>query len=321
MTAGSRPGTRASTLALIAVAGLWGFSFVAVKGAVSAYPVVGFLFLRFLLGGVVLTGAALARSHSLESWWRVLKPDALLLGLVLAIAYLCQTVGLELGAAPAAAAVLTCLVVVITPGLEWATTGTAPGTRVAIGAAVALGGTALVCLGLPGAANSHPSTATLGFGLELIAAAAFAIQVFLVGRIGPSVPPITLGAWQLLVLAAVMAPALPFTGGLPSPSAMVLASVLFCGLGASAFGFAVQAAAQRRLSPIAAARILPIEPGIALVAGALAGEQELTPIALFGLSMLLGGVLVQGSTKARRFLAAAHHLVRLTRLAAAGGSG
>lgn len=37
--------------ALLLVVALWGVSFVVVRAAISSYPVVGFLVLRFLIGG------------------------------------------------------------------------------------------------------------------------------------------------------------------------------------------------------------------------------------------------------------------------------
>ena len=142
--------------------------------------------------------------------------------------------------------------------------------------------------------------------LELVAAAAFSLQVVLVGRLGQRVPAVALGAWQLLALAAVLALAVPFSGGLALPSMSVLADIIFCGLAASAFAFAVQAAAQQHISSSMAALIMAIEPGIAMVGGAVAGMQALTPLALLGLALLSGGSMAQSGDRALRL---ARHLI------------
>jgi drug/metabolite transporter (DMT)-like permease len=280
---------RLAVFGLVLAAAAWGISFVVTRGAVSSYPVVGFLFLRFAVGAGVLLVLVLLSPTSRGSWREAPKGMLLLLGAVLASAYLAQTLGLELGAGPGVAAALTSLVVVITPALEWALRGQAPDNRVIAGALLAVAGTLLVCLTVPiQSSASHPHAA-IGMALEVVAAAAFSLQVVLVGRLGHRVPAVALGAWQLLALAAVLGLAVPFTGGLALPSVSVLADIVFCGLAASAFAFAVQAAAQQHVSTSVAALIMAIEPGIAMVGGAVVGVQALTPLALLGLVLLSGG--------------------------------
>lgn len=287
-----------AVLGLVLAAAAWGLSFVVTRGAVRAYPVVGFLFLRFALGAGVLAGAALLSPASRGKWKGAPKGALLILGAVLAIAYLAQTLGLELGAAPGVAAALTSLVVVITPALEWAVRGKAPDIRIVVGTMLAVAGSLLLSLTVPiGSGSSHPQLA-LGMGLELVAAAAFSLQVVLVGRVGQRVPAVALGAWQLLALAAVLGLAVPFSGGLGVPSASVLTAIIFCGLAASAFAFAVQAAAQQHVSSSMAAMIMAIEPGIALVGGAVVGMQAVTPLALLGLALLSGGSAAPGGARA-----------------------
>ncbi len=301
-------------IGLVLAAAVWGASFVVTRGAVSSYPVVAFLFLRFAVGSAVLAVAWLLSPGSRGSWADAPKGRLLLLGVVLALAYLAQTLGLELGAAPGVAAALTSLVVVITPALEWALRGEAPDRRVVTGAMLAVGGSLLVCLTVPvPAGSSHPGPA-VGMALELVAAGAFSLQVVLVGRLGRRVPAVALGAWQLLALAAVLGLAVPFSGGLQLPSPSVLLDIVFCGLAASAFAFAVQAAAQQHVSSSVAALIMAIEPGIAMVGGAVAGMQALTPLALLGLVLLSGGSAASSADQvlglARRLFAPLRRLPR-----------
>lgn len=283
---------------LVLAAGAWGVSFVVTRGAVASYPVGGFLFLRFAVGGGVLAVAALVSPSTRSNWRAAPRRRLLFLGVVLAVAYLAQTVGLELGATPAVAAVLTSLAVVITPALEWGIGRRTPDMRVVAAASLALAGTLLVCLAVPSPSTPLPGHAALGMVLEVAAAIAFSLQVVLVGQLGHRVPAIALGAWQLLALATVLGVALPFTGGLAPLSPSVLMAVVFCGLAASAFAFAVQAAAQQHISSSTAALIMAIEPGIAMVGGAVAGIQAITPLALLGLVLLSSGSAAYGGRSA-----------------------
>ncbi|MGH7640611.1 MAG: DMT family transporter [Candidatus Dormibacteria bacterium] len=271
----------------------WGLSLVVTRGAVESYPLVGFLFLRFAVGALALGGVALCSARARRTWRSVPKARLLMLGLILAFAYLAQTVGLYLGASPGVAAALTSLVVVMTPLIEWALQRRTPGLGIWFGAFMALGGSLLVCLAVPAQIQGARSHELLGLLLEVGSAAGFSVQVVLVGRLGNRVPPVLLGAWQLLALALVLGLALPFSGGLPAPTPQVALAVVFCGLAASAFAFAVQAAAQRRISSSMAALIMAVEPGVALVAGAAAGMEALTPLALLGVAVLFGGSSVE----------------------------
>jgi drug/metabolite transporter (DMT)-like permease len=294
IAAGRPSRAQAAAAALLLVVALWGASFVVVRAAVAAYPVVGFLFLRMLLGGLALMVVAYLRPGSRPRWAQVPRRSLLGVGAALTVGYVTQTMGLALGAPAGVAATLTSLVVVLAPAWEWGMTGRAPDRRVVASSVLAVGGTILICHAAP-ASGAGTGDAILGIALEIVSAAAFALQVVLVGRLGESLSATALGGAQLLLVAVMLLPALPLAGGLPAPSAGVAAAVLFSALGASAFGFAVQAAAQKHLTTEAAAVIMATEPAFALVAAALSGEQQLGMAAAGGLGLLLLGVAAQGN--------------------------
>ena len=75
---------------LLTVTAVWGWTFVLVKDAVTQYPTLPFLQIRFALAFVVM--AVLV--HRLPSW-RELRVGAVI-GVVLAAGYLTQTVGLTI---------------------------------------------------------------------------------------------------------------------------------------------------------------------------------------------------------------------------------
>ncbi len=287
----SRP--QAAAAALLVVVALWGASFVVVRTAVSAYPVVGFLFLRMLLGGLALMLVAHLRPHTRPRWRSAPRGRLVGVGAALTVGYLTQTTGLALGAAAGVAATLTSLVVVLAPAWEWVMTGRTPDRRVVLSSALAILGTVLVCHGAAPAGAPTTGAVVVGIALEVVSAAAFALQVVLVAQLGESLSAAALGGAQLLLVAVMLVPALPIAGGLPIPSVGVAAAVLFSALGASALGFAVQAAAQRHLSTEAAAVVMATEPAFALGAAALTGEQQLGIMAALGLSLLLVGVAAQ----------------------------
>ncbi len=288
----SRP--QAAAAALLLVVALWGASFVVVRAAVAAYPVVGFLFLRFVLGGAALMAIAYVRRSSRPEWGRVPRRSLAGVGAALTVGYVTQTLGLALGASAGVAATLTSLVVVLAPAWEWVMTGRAPDRRVVVSSALAIAGTILVCHAASPSISVGEVGQMAGIGLEIISAAAFALQVVLVGRLGQSLSATALGGAQLLMVAVLLMPVLPFAGGLPTPTPGVAGAMVFSALGASAFGFAVQAAAQKHLSTDAAAVVMATEPGFALVTAALVGEQQLGLLAGLGLALLLAGVAAQG---------------------------
>jgi drug/metabolite transporter (DMT)-like permease len=100
--------------ALVAVAVVWGSTFVMVKGAVAAYPVYSFLGLRFAI-------ACLAFAVIFPSTFRRFGPrtvrDGMFAGVFLTLGYVFQTLGLTL-TSPSKAAFITGMFVVITPFLQ-----------------------------------------------------------------------------------------------------------------------------------------------------------------------------------------------------------
>ena len=100
--------------ALVAVAVVWGSTFVMVKAAVASYPVYSFLGLRFAI-------ACVAFAVIFPSTFRRFGPgtvrDGLIAGVFLTLGYVFQTLGLRL-TSPSKAAFITGMFVVITPLLQ-----------------------------------------------------------------------------------------------------------------------------------------------------------------------------------------------------------
>src|SRR6202007_2054993 len=98
-------------LLLLGVTAVWGWTFVLVKDAITQYPTLPFLQLRFLLDFLVMC-ALLRRLPPRRELW-----VGAAVGAVLAGSYLTQTFGLSL-TSPAHSGLITGLFVVFTPLLD-----------------------------------------------------------------------------------------------------------------------------------------------------------------------------------------------------------
>lgn len=251
----------------------WGSTFVVMKHAVAQAPVTEFLAWRFLLAGailVVLRPRALARLG-----WRGAVQGGMV-GIVLAAGYLLQTYGLETTPA-AVSGFLTGLQVVFTPLIGWVLLRHRPGGRTWAAVLVATSGLALITL--------RGVSFGAGETLTLASAAAFALQVVVLGRWARAEDAYGLATMQLLTVGAVCtAGALPSGLGLPASSGM-WGAVVLTAVAATAFAFTAQTWAQSHLSATATAVVLTMEPVFAALFAAVAGEH-------MGWEVLGGGGLV-----------------------------
>ena len=263
-------------LLLVAVTALWGWTFVVVKVAISQYPTVPFLALRFALATGVLAVAmfALRRRPSRRELLAGVP-----IGMALAAGYLLQTVGLE-RTTPGEAGLLTGLFVVFTPLLEGLTGRRAP-LRTWTAVAVALVGMAL----LTGLGGGH----LLGDILEVGCAAAFAIHMVLLSRWSPGLSPLPLAAMQMAVAALIFQAPLGVAFQAPPPP--VLSALVITGVLASALAFLVQTWAQARLSASRTALVVAGEPAWAVFFSMLLAGQRFGAGQGAGALLLLGSIL------------------------------
>lgn len=257
-------------LLLLLVTAVWGWTFVLVKDAISQYPTLAFLAVRFAIAFVVM--ALLVRRLPGQR----LLVVGVAVGGALAAGYLLQTVGLQL-TSPGNAGLITGLFVVFTPLLDRAFGAPLAGRSV-LAAVVAMIGIALLA-GRPGGSGT-------GDLLVLGCALAFALHIVLLGRWAPALPAAPLALVQLATAAVLFA--LPAAGlrQLRPPPAQVWPAIAITGVFASALAFFVQTWAQAHLAPTRVALILASEPAWALLfAVALAGQR-------FGALQALGAALV-----------------------------
>ena len=256
-------------LLLVLVTAVWGSTFVLVKEAISHYPTLPFLAVRFALAALVMVVVV----HR-PPGWRVVRVGVPI-GVALAAGYLLQTVGLQT-TSPGNAGLLTGLFVVFTPLID-GLFGVRIPPRTIASVILALAGTLL----LTGSGFALPGIGDL---LVVGCAIAFAAHIVLLSRWAPGAPPAALAMVQMLTAGVLFGGAsLP---RLSLPPTGVWFAIVVTGVLASALGFLIQTWAQTHLSASRTALILATEPAWALVAAvALAGQR-------FGLLQGIGAALL-----------------------------
>jgi drug/metabolite transporter (DMT)-like permease len=255
-------------LFLLMVTAVWGWTFVLVKDALTHYPTLPFLQLRFILAFLVM--AALV--HRLPTR-RELRVGAIA-GAVLATGYLSQTVGLTM-TSPGNSGLITGLFVVFTPLID-AGFGVRLRWWTAIAVIAALAGTVMLVGG--------PSGFGLGDLLTVGCAFFYALHMVLLSRWSPGLRSAPLAMLQMGTGALIFS-----AGGswsLRAPGADVWLAIVVTGLFASALAFYIQTWAQQHLSASRTALILTTEPAWALVAAVVLAGQR------FGLVQAMGAALM-----------------------------
>jgi drug/metabolite transporter (DMT)-like permease len=281
-------------LALLAVAAVWGATFVMVKDALAFAGPFAFLALRFALASVLLAPLLAWPARRAALGQPGLMRAGAVLGCLLCAGYGFQTAGLQF-TTPARAAFITGLSVVIVPVLTASVLRKRVRPGVWLGVALATLGLALLSLGpevLSGGSLIQAST-LLGDLLVLGCALVFGGHVFLAGEYAPRLDVLTL-TWVQLAVAAGLACAAAALVEHPTVERLgpILPAAAFTGIFATVVAFTIQLRAQRFTSATHTALIFSTEPVFgALFAFLLAGE-VLAPAAIVGCGLILAGMLL-----------------------------
>lgn len=276
---------------LLAVAAVWGSSYGVMKTALTFYPVLGLLALRFGLTFLLLLPALRGlRGVPAGLRWQIVGLGALLLAI-----FLFESYGV-LHTQAARAAFLISLCVVFTPLVEWALLRRRPAGREWAAVGLSLAGAALL-------AGDAGGGFGLGDGLVLGAALLRALMVCLTRRVlapgstGLAPPALAVTAVQSGVVAlgcALLAtqqgpwPALPSLSGEPLFWVCLAWLVGACTL----FAFFAQNAGLQRSTPTRVALLMGSEPAFgALFAVALLGER-VGPTAWAGGALIVAAALL-----------------------------
>ncbi|MFE9933339.1 DMT family transporter [Streptomyces sp. NPDC005533] len=279
---------RLADLPVLAVAVVWGGSYLAAKGITTGHTVIAVLVLRFALVLPVLVVAGWSRLRALTP---AQSRAAGLLGLVLGGIFLLETYGVVHTSATNAGLIIS-LTMIFTPLAEAAVRRQAPSGGFLGAAAVSVAGVVLLT---QGAGFTAPG---LGDLLILGAALARTLHVLLMARIEAvrdadslSLTTVQLGG-AVLVFASLAA--VPGTGASPWAAAAGFGAAEWAGLAflsvfCTLFAFFVQMWAVRRSSPSRVSLLLGTEPLWAAVAGIAIGGEEPGLLGYGGALLVLAG--------------------------------
>ena len=255
------------------VTAVWGWTFVLVKDALTQYPTLPFLELRFIVAFLVMV--VLVRRLPTRREVRV----GVIAGAVLAAGYLAQTVGLTM-TSPGNSGLITGLFVVFTPLID-RVFGVQLHRWTVVAVAVALGGTVMLVGG--------PSGFGLGDILTVICAFLYALHIVLLSRWSPGLRAAPLAMVQMGTGALI------FTGSgswsLQVPSPYVWMAIAVTGVFASALAFYIQTWAQQKLSASRTALILTTEPAWAMAAAIVLAGQRFGPLQAAGAALVLAAIV------------------------------
>ncbi|MEU6865806.1 DMT family transporter [Streptomyces sp. NPDC046876] len=275
-------------LPVLAVAVVWGGSYLAAKGITTAHTVIAVLVLRFALVLPVLVLAGRQRLRALDAGQ---LRGAALLGLVLGGIFVLETYGVVHTSATNAGLIIS-LTMIFTPLAEAALQRRAPSGAFLAAAGLSVAGVVLLT---QGAGFTAPSTGDL---LILGAALARTLIVLLTARMAAvrDADSLSLTTVQLATALAVFAvlAAVPGTGDSPWATAAAFGPAEWAGLAflsvfCTLFAFFVQMWAVRRTSPSRVSLLLGTEPLWAAAAGIALGGEHLAPAGLAGAALVLAG--------------------------------
>lgn len=297
---------------LIGVAVVWGWTFALVKGAVSLYPTMPFLALRFTLATLVFGAVVVVCRRPWRSSSRSKAPrypqreqssgprgqrrsllfGGVLMGVFLAGGYIFQTLGLERTTA-SNAGFITGLFVAIVPVMQMVVWKQWVGARAVAGVTMAVVG--LFLLSGAGSGKLHLA----GDALVLLCAVSFSAHIMVTSRFARKHDAMLLTVVQLGVVALITS-FLSIGGavlGLTEPlwfpregqvwEALAVTAVL-----ATALGFFVQTQAQRYASPTRTAIILTAEPVFSGIFGYHLLQERLTALGWVGAGLIVAGMIV-----------------------------
>lgn len=256
------------------VTAVWGWTFVLVKDAITHYPTLGFLELRFVLAAVLMVVIVRRLPSRRELWVGVVA------GVVVAGGYLFQTVGMTM-TSPGNAGLITGLFVVFTPLID-RFFGVSVHRRTAVAVVAALIGTLMLAGGGGGIG--------LGDLLVLVCAALYALHIVLLSRWSPGLRAAPLAMVQMATCAVLFA-ASGTTSLTHAPSGQVWFAVVITGVFASAFAFYIQTWAQAHLDASRTALILATEPAWALAAAIVLAGQRLGAVQAAGAGLVLVAIV------------------------------
>ena len=280
---------RLAPIALLSVAVVWGAAFVLMKDAIKAQHIIDFLGTRFCIAAAIMV---IAKPRVLRQIPRKLLGQGVFLGVLLAIAYYTQTVGLELSTA-AIAGFITGLYVVMSPLLIWLFLKKKVDRRVVYGVIFATVGLGFISINGLNFEVSH---------LWLVACALFfSLHIVGLAKWSPGQDAYALTVIQLATMGVINM-AIALAKGYQPPSGFDgWFAILFTAVFSTAIAFFIQTWAQGIMDSSRVAIFLTTEVVAAAGIAVAIGQEVLqTKTIIGGALMLVAMLVVEWPTKANR---------------------
>jgi drug/metabolite transporter (DMT)-like permease len=267
---------RLAVVALLLVGFVWGAAFVLMKDAIQEQPYMDFLATRFTVAAVAMFLLRPVVASKLAPG--DLKYGAIA-GVVLAFAYITQTIGLELTTA-SISGFLTGLYVVITPLLAWLVLKQKISLKIFIGAVLAAIGLGV----LSGAATTVEFQ--IGQIWLIVCAVLYAVHILVLGKFGQGRDSYRFAMLQIAFVAIVTWAFALADGYQAPPNGSVWFAIVFTALLSTVFAFWVQTWAQTIIEPSRVALLITSEVIFTAMLAVGVGQEPLT------LTMVVGGSIM-----------------------------
>jgi drug/metabolite transporter (DMT)-like permease len=264
--------TRLAVLALLGVGFFWAAAFVLMKDAIQQQPYMDFLATRFTLAAIAM--AILRPRVALHFRAGDLKFGALI-GIVLAVGYITQTIGLDLTTA-ATSGFLTGLYVILTPLIAWLLMKQKVAIKVVVGAGLAMIGLAI----FSGAATDVEFQ--VGQLWLVVCAVFYAIHILMLGHFGRGRSSYRFAMIQIAFAAIVTWGFALLDGYQAPPNGEVWFAVLFTALLSTVLAFWIQTWAQTLLEPSRVALLITSEVLFTAIIAVAVGQEPVTFAMVFG---------------------------------------
>ena len=267
-------------LALVGVALVWGVAVVVMKPALEEQPLWDFIATRFSVAVAVML---LFRPKVVREISPRLAVRGTYLGIILAAAFLTQTIGLSFNTA-ATTGFVTGLYVVVVPLLSWLMFRVPIAGRVWAGVALAFGGLSLISIN------------NFGFNLTqlwtLVGAILFALHYVVLARWSPGLSSYALTLVQLSVATAVAWVGALVDGYQPPAGLSTWLAIAYTGIFATALAYFVQTWAEARMDASRVAVILTLEVVFAAIVAVAVGQEVLALKTVFGGALIVLAMFV-----------------------------
>ncbi|WP_049898776.1 DMT family transporter [Halococcus agarilyticus] len=280
-------------LAFLALAGLWGTAFMAIKAGLAYFPPVLFAAFRYDIAGLLMLGYAL---YATDRWrprgraeWALVGVGAVFL---IAAYHAFLFVG-EQGTTSAAAAVVVSLSPVLTTAFARVFLPSERLTTAGI-AGILLGLVGVVVLTSPDPTNLLNGE-LLAEGLVFAAALSFALGSVLTRRIPAQLPIETMEAWSMVGGALLMHGVSVLLGESVATVEVTpagIAALAYLSIAASAVGFLIYFDLLDRLGPIEINLVSYVAPVFAAISGALLLDESIDAATVAGFVLIFAGFVL-----------------------------